>query len=142
MTDHDSHQPPGSSSAPPKPEPQPDPEPVESVLLDRGAIHIARALYERHFAGVEAVALLRCDDDLLILPVRHHAGGGYLLKRKNAAGDRVVIAVDFFRTFADAGGMPSRGPVADEMPMRRMAATWSDERAALVVPDVFAARKM
>ncbi len=133
MTDHAS-QPPGGSAA--------RPEPVESVLLDRGAIHIARPLYERHFAGVEAVALLRRDGDLLILPVRHHAGGGYLLKRKNAAGDRIVIAVDFFRTFADAGGMPSRGPAADEMPLRRVAATWSDDWAALVVRDVFVAREV
>ena len=36
-------------------------------------------------------------DDLLILPVRHAAAGGYLLKLRNGAGDRVVNAPDFFR---------------------------------------------
>ena len=33
----------------------------------------------------------------MILPVRHAAAGGYVLKLRNSAGDRVVHAPDFFR---------------------------------------------
>jgi hypothetical protein len=69
-----------------------------TVTVKRGSLYIARALYDRFFAGVEAVILLRRGDDLLILPVRHAAAGGYLLKLRNSAGDRVVQAGDFFQT--------------------------------------------
>ena len=54
----------------------------------------------RHFAGLEGVILLRRDNDILILPVRNNAAGGYLLKLRNSAGDRVVNAADFFRAQA------------------------------------------
>jgi hypothetical protein len=71
-----------------------DARPVLSVK--RGSLHVSRAVYDQYFAGVEAVILLARDDDLLVLPVRHAAGGGYLLKLRNSAGDRVVQAGDFF----------------------------------------------
>ena len=57
----------------------------------------AATIYDRYFPGLETIVLLRRDDDLLILPVRHAAAGGYLLKLRNGAGDRVVNAPDFFR---------------------------------------------
>jgi hypothetical protein len=58
---------------------------------------LSRDLYVRYFPGLESVVLLRRGDDLVVLPVRHAASGGYLLKRRNGAGDRVVNAPDFFR---------------------------------------------
>ena len=70
--------------------------PPATVTVKRGSLYLTRAVYDRFFAGVEAVILLRRGDDLLILPVRHAAAGGYLLKLRNAAGDRVVQAGDFF----------------------------------------------
>lgn len=68
-----------------------------TVTVKRGSLYISRALYDRYFAGVEAVILLGRGRDLLILPVRHAAAGGYLLKLRNSAGDRVVQAGDFFQ---------------------------------------------
>jgi len=68
-----------------------------TVTVKRGSLYISRALYDRYFAGVEAVILLGRGHDLRILPVRHAAAGGYLLKLRNSAGDRVVQAGDFFQ---------------------------------------------
>lgn len=68
-----------------------------SVTLKRGSLYLNRDIYDRYFRGLESIILLRRTDDLLILPVRHAAAGGYLLKRRNGAGDRVVNAPDFFR---------------------------------------------
>ena len=68
-----------------------------SVTLKRGSLYLSRAIYERFLAGIETVILLRRADDLLILPVHQAASGGYLLKLRNAAGDRVVQAADFFQ---------------------------------------------
>jgi hypothetical protein len=67
-----------------------------TVTVRRGGLYLDRDLYDRYFPGLEAVILLRRDDGLLILPVRHTASGGYLLKLRNGAGDRVVSAPDFF----------------------------------------------
>lgn len=67
------------------------------VGVKRRRLYIPRTAYEAHFAGAGSVILLRKDQDLLVLPVRHAASGGYVLKIRNAAGDRVVDAGDFFR---------------------------------------------
>lgn len=71
------------------------------IEVKAGSIYLSAALTQRYFANLEAVILLRQDDDLVILPVRHAASGGYLLKVKNAAGDRVINAMDFFRFNGD-----------------------------------------
>jgi hypothetical protein len=70
--------------------------PVQVELKQR-RLYLARAVYEAYFAGRSTVILLRKDKDMLVLPVRHAASGGYVLKIRNAAGDRVVDAGDFFR---------------------------------------------
>lgn len=68
-----------------------------TVTVKRGSVYLPKGVYERYFAGLEGVALQRAGDDLIVLPVRHAPSGGYLLKRRNAIGDRVVSAADFFR---------------------------------------------
>jgi hypothetical protein len=65
------------------------------ITLRRGAIHLPAALARRYFAGVEGVILLFRDGQPVIMPVRHLAGGGYLLKQRNRQGDRVIHAADF-----------------------------------------------
>jgi hypothetical protein len=97
-----------------------------SIVLKRGSLHIDRAVCERYFAGLNAVILLRRANDLLVLPVRHAAAGGYLLKVRNAAGDRIVDAADFFREH-DAYAL-------DE---RRLAVAWSAESAGLQASSAF-----
>lgn len=66
-----------------------------AVTIRRGAIHLPAGLIERYFRGIEGVILLWREERVIIMPVRHLAGGGYLLKQRNSAGDRVVQAADF-----------------------------------------------
>ena len=68
-----------------------------TVTLERGGLYLSRSLYELYFAGLETIVLIRRERDLLLMPVRHVASGGYLLKLRNGDGDRVVHAPDFFR---------------------------------------------
>ena len=99
------------------------------VTLTRGSLYIRRAVYDCHFAGLETVMLLRRDDDLLILPVRHAAAGGFLLKFRNIVGDRVVNAPDFFR----AQGI-------EDHISRELSVTWATDDAALIASGIFAMR--
>jgi hypothetical protein len=96
------------------------------VTIKRGSLYLDRALYDRYFPALEAVVLLRRDNGLLILPVRHAASGGYLLKLRNGAGDRVVSAPDFFREHGVEDGIEFEIPVV-----------WSTEQAGLWSPNVF-----
>jgi hydrogenase maturation protease len=95
---------------------------ASTITLRRGSLHIGRDLYERYFAGLESVILLSRGEDLLILPVRHAASGGYLLKVRNSRGDRVVVAADFLRDH----GFDVDGEEA------AFAVSWSTESAGLV----------
>jgi hydrogenase maturation protease len=99
---------------------------VASITLTRGALYLSHDTYDRYFAGLETVVLLRRDRDLCILPVRHAAAGGYLLKLRNKAGDRVVHAPDFFREYG-----------IDENIALELSVVWSTERGALVAADTF-----
>ena len=99
-----------------------------SVQVRRGGLYLSRAVCEQFFAGLETVILLRRGRDLVVLPVRHAAAGGYLLKRRNAAGDRVVFAPDFFR---------AQG-IADEANCDFLAG-WEAEQAGLVAKGAFSA---
>jgi hypothetical protein len=98
------------------------------LTIVRGSLHLEQATYDRYFAGLAALILLRRDCDLLILPVRHAPAGGYLVKRRNAKGDRVVSAADFFR----------REGIADERELA-LDADWSAEAGGPVATGVFAA---
>lgn len=72
------------------------PDPSE-IHFSAGRLYIAQNIAERYFPSINTVILLRQDRDLLVLPVWHAASGGYVLKIRNAAGDRVVNGADFFR---------------------------------------------
>lgn len=98
---------------------------ASSVDLKGGALYLSREVYDRYFPGLETVILLRRDRDLCILPVKHAAAGGYLLKLRNKAGDRVVHAPDFFRECR-----------IDENVALELSVVWSTERGALVAAGV------
>ena len=66
------------------------------VDVRRGAVYLPAAVAETYFNGIEAVIMLIRDGDLLVMPVHQMASGGCLLKRRNAAGDRVASAPDVF----------------------------------------------
>ena len=97
-----------------------------TVTLRRGALYLSCEIYDRYFAGLEAVILIRRERDLCVLPVRHAAAGGYLLKLRNKVGDRVVHAPDFFREHG-----------VDEDIALQLSVAWSTERGALVAADTF-----
>ena len=97
-----------------------------AISLQRGALYLSCDVYDRYFAGLEAVVLLRRGQDLCILPVKHAAAGGYLLKLRNRAGDRVVHAPDFFREHG-----------VDETATLELSVVWSTEQAALVATGTF-----
>jgi hypothetical protein len=99
---------------------------ASAVSLKRGALYLSHDVYDRYFAGLETVILLRRDRDLCILPVKHAAAGGYLLKLRNRAGDRVVYAPDFFREHG-----------IDESIALELSVVWSSERGALVAAGAF-----
>lgn len=99
------------------------------MTIKRGGLYLSHEVHRRYFADVEAVILMRRDADLIVLPVVHAAGGGYLLKLRNSAGDRVANAADFFR----ANGIDDE----DEINLR---AQWSPDWTGLVAPSVFAAQ--
>lgn len=99
---------------------------IALVTIRRGSLHLTREIYQRFFNSLDNVVLLRDGVDLIVLPVRHQAAGGYVIKVRTGAGDRAVMAADFFR---DNG-------IEDTVEMT-LPATWSDERAALIVGQAF-----
>jgi hypothetical protein len=99
---------------------------MASVVLRRGSLYLGRDQCQRYFPDLQAVMLVRQGSDLLILPVRHAPAGGYLLKTRNAAGDRVVNAMDFFRTQGVDDGVD-----------RGLEVAWDEQRMALVASALF-----
>jgi hypothetical protein len=98
----------------------------DGVAIRQRRIYVPRTAYDAHFAGCSGVVLLRQEADLLMLPVQHAASGGYVLKIRNAAGDRVVDAGDFFRDHGCEDEREWRG-----------AWTWSESAAGLRLYELF-----
>jgi hypothetical protein len=96
------------------------------LFVRRGTLHFTSDVYERYFRDLGNVVLLRDGSDLIVLPVHHHAAGGYVIKLRSASGDRAVQGADFFR---DHG--------IDDNVELTVPAQWSSERAALVAAGVF-----
>ena len=96
------------------------------IEMKTGNLYLSNQDRARSFSQIESLVLLRDGDDLLIVPVRFAAAGGYILKIRNSAGDRVVVATDFF-------------PVNnfDDDEPRVLNATWDETRAALRIPALF-----
>ncbi len=94
-----------------------------AVDVAEGRVLLPAALAEAHFAGIEAVVVLIDAERISILPVRHMAAGGCLLKRRNIAGDRVAAAPDVFR-HVGLGDWRGEG----------LPARWSEAEGALQVP--------
>ena len=69
---------------------------TDTILIRNGSLYINKELYESFFSGIDSVAFLPQESGFLILPVHSYASGGRLMKIRNAHGDRVVSAPDFF----------------------------------------------
>jgi hypothetical protein len=94
-----------------------------AVLVARGNFYLSRETCDRYFPGIVSVALLARDDAVWIVPLAGQSAGGLILKQRNARGDRVIHAQEFFRN----NGM------LEEFDMRTMPVQWSAEAAALIV---------
>ncbi|MFN0218601.1 MAG: hydrogenase maturation protease [Hyphomicrobium sp.] len=99
---------------------------ASTITLKAGRVYLARAVYDRYFAGLTSVILIRRDDQLMIMPVRHAAAGGFVVKIRNAAGDRLIEAIDFFR---------AQNRDADEAD--ELTVIWDTDAAALVSAGAF-----
>ena len=89
----------------------------------RGNIYLSLETCDTYLRGLHSVALISREDKILIMPLIQESGGGLLLKIRNAHGDRVIHAQEFFR---------EKGYVED-FQERTVAIHWSSEAAALVV---------
>ncbi|HMU56490.1 MAG TPA: hydrogenase maturation protease [Nitrospira sp.] len=94
--------------------------PVE-ITIRRGSIYIGAGVHASYFGDLESLVLLRREDKLLLLPVRHAAAGGLLIKIRNPQGDRVVHAQEFLR-----------GHGIDERQEWTVPVRWDAQAAALV----------
>ena len=100
---------------------------ISTITLVRGSLYLSANIYQKYFAGLEAVILLEKDGHLFIMPVRNTAGGGYLLKLKNSDGDRIIDAMDFFRERA-----------RDSFTEETIRVIWDNDMAALKAEALFA----
>ena len=98
-------------------------DPLASAGVSGGNLYLAREACDRYLPGIESVALLSRDTHVLILPLTRESGGGLLLKIRNARGDRVIHAQEFFRSHG----------YAEEAVARRVAMGWDASAAALVL---------
>ncbi len=69
---------------------------IGRIEVRAGRVHIPIEVYERALPGCPALALLVRDGQWLLLPLLGGAGG-LQIKIRNARGDRVVEAQEFFR---------------------------------------------
>jgi len=115
------------ASAPSSPAPAPAPAPAREISREisiaQGNLYLSRELCETYLRGAVSVALLAREQNVLIVPLTQQSGGGLLLKQRNARGDRVIHAQEFFR---DQGFL-------EDFEERSAAVLWSSEAAALVV---------
>jgi hypothetical protein len=93
------------------------------ISVVRGNLYLTREICDKYLPGVASVALLMRDEEVLIVPLIQQSAGGLLLKQRNARGDRVIHAQEFFRN----AGLP------EEFESRTVPVHWSRESAALVV---------
>lgn len=97
------------------------PPPVATVV--RGNVYLLRETCDTYLRGIQSVALLERENRILIVPLIQESAGGLLLKIRNARGDRVIHAQEFFR----------QNGFVEDFQERNVQVHWSTEAAALVV---------
>jgi hydrogenase maturation protease len=93
------------------------------LRADRGNFYLSREFCDAHFPQAASVALLVRGEDVLIVPLAPQSAGGLLLKQRNARGDRVIHAQEFFREHG----------FAEDFEARMLSVDWNPTSAALVV---------
>jgi hydrogenase maturation protease len=95
-----------------------------SIRIAGGSFHLSAELYERYFHGLSAIAIASLNGQIALMPLQEQAGGGLLVKVRNARGDRVVHAREFLRE-----------QEVEESDEHEVPAEWHPELAALLVPN-------
>ncbi len=85
-------------------------------LTDTGYLHLPAELAEQYFPFDLLFAMVR-GKELWLLPARGPGGGGLLLKRRNARGDRSVLIRE----------------IVPDAPPASMTAFWDERQSALRV---------
>ncbi|WP_456428056.1 hydrogenase maturation protease [Rhodocaloribacter sp.] len=75
-------------------------------LTDTGYLHLPVDLAERYFPFDLLFAMVR-GRELWLLPARGSGGGGLLLKRRNARGDRSVLVWEMLPDGVPPGPLPA-----------------------------------
>jgi len=96
-------------------------EAAPQIRVKRGHLRIPSEVYARYFDGREGALFIERDQRLFLIPV-DDTTGGILVKRRTAAGDRVVDASEFLR----AKGWDAAGDYACR-------ASWDGELGALAL---------
>lgn len=91
---------------------------LEIEFTADGYIRLDAALAASRFPS-DAVAVVKRDDALWLIPLRGPRSGGLLLKQRNPAGDRTTLV---------------REVLEDHIPIGIQRAFWDDEQAALRIP--------
>ncbi|MFM7505604.1 MAG: hypothetical protein ACKO3M_03395 [Rubrivivax sp.] len=68
---------------------------VHHVRVGDGRVLIDRNTCALYLADAPAAALVERDGQVYLVPLSGPVAGGMLLKQRNAAGDRVLLATDF-----------------------------------------------
>lgn len=100
----------------------PGPDGVETIeVTASGYLHLSAELSARYFPADVTAALF--DGRVLhLVPIRSQANGGHILRRRNARGDRALLARELFEPGVDGDPRPGVYPVR-----------WDDARGALAV---------
>jgi hydrogenase maturation protease len=93
------------------------------ISVARGNLYLPREICEAYLPGAASVALLARNQQVLIVPLTPDSAGGLLLKQRNARGDRVIHAQEFFRI----------NELPEEFESQSVPVRWSAESAALVL---------
>ena len=91
-----------------------------------GNLYLSREVCEAHLAGAGSVALVQRDGQAMLVPLQPDAAGGLLLKVRNARGDCVIHAQEFFRQHG----------YLEDAEARQCSLAWSAQFAALVIGDL------
>lgn len=95
-----------------------DGEPVE--ITDGGDVVFSRETHERVFGGRSSLVVDVRRGMLELTPLHSEAVGGWLVKQRNAAGDRSLLAIEILRNETWQSGVRS--------------AEWDAESGSLRVP--------
>ena len=85
-----------------------EPSASPQLRISRGSFYLDCALCALYLPDIEAIAPLQRDGAVYLMPLLGTGGGGLLLKRRNARGDRVVHAQEFLQSLGIEPDDPER----------------------------------